>query len=115
MRISDWSSDVCSSDLAPDVPESPIETDRGKAKILDTIPNLSGAHFTIRIIIENVAHTGCESEIVGKLVRNFGIDENFGSAGLRVGKLGTKVGPLAIIAWCGGEADPITLRVIMDA
>src|SRR3546814_10924844 len=86
MRISDWSSDVCSSDLAPDVPESPIETDRGKAKIFETIPNLSGAHFTIRIVIENVAPTGCESEIVGKPVRNFGIDENFGSAGLKIGR-----------------------------
>src|SRR3546814_9836541 len=81
----------------PEVPESPIETDRGKAKIFETIPNLSGAHFTIRIIIENVAPTGCESEIVGKPVRNFGIDEYFGSAGLIVGKIGTKIGPLAII------------------
>src|SRR3546814_3513222 len=105
MLISDLSSDVCSSDL----------TYRGKAKIFETIPNLSGAHFTIRIIIENVAPTGCESEIVGKPVRNFGIDENFGSAGLIVGKIGTKIGPLAIIACGGCEADPITLIVEIDA
>src|SRR3546814_8640106 len=62
MRISDWSSGVCSSDL-----------------------------------------------------RNFGNDENFGSAGLIVGKIGTKIGPLAIIACGGCEADPITLIVEIDA
>src|SRR3546814_18251664 len=82
-----------------------METDRGKAKIFETIPNLSGSHFTIRIIIENVAPTGCESEIVGKPVRNFGIAETFGSAGLNVGKIGTKIGPLAIIAYGGCEAE----------
>src|SRR3546814_541696 len=62
MRISDWSSGVCSSDL-----------------------------------------------------RNFGNDENFGSAGLIVGKVGTNIGPLAIIACGGCEADPITLIVEIDA
>src|SRR3546814_19003040 len=40
MRISDWSSDVCSSDLELDDPESFLETDRGAAFVKSIVSDL---------------------------------------------------------------------------
>src|SRR3546814_5095785 len=56
MRISDWSSDVCSSDLAGDV--HPEVVGRGRPRV-DRVPRAQGAAMAIAGGVELVARVGC--------------------------------------------------------
>src|SRR3546814_2319783 len=63
MRISDWSSDVCSSDLRADFDANPL-TAHGVSVRADGPPNISGKGFTITV--DATSSTRSEERRVGK-------------------------------------------------
>src|SRR3546814_19950064 len=85
MRISDWSSDVCSSDLANPNLWTPDRRDFDQVNRLGTLNVLAAAE---RHRPERVVYTSTESILAGLRGRSDGgmIDESVRSAERRVGK-----------------------------
>src|SRR3546814_4946763 len=75
MRISDWSSDVCSSDLS-NHEDRPILEAEGGADIdgLAVVPIVGEPLEPIAIVFGLVAHARCQIEIAGQRIRAADID-----------------------------------------
>src|SRR3546814_5678061 len=109
MRISDWSSDVCSSDLLP-VDEGALGAERRTARIAEYAVEVAAFGRQLRIGIEDVVGAQRERPAI-TVVINGRVEDPFGRVDVVVEIAGRTVFGHASVAQGGADEFPVVLLV----